>query len=175
MVSAEVVSSFIEGAPPGELNEVVNSIKALTSDSEPSLLQQPKVKAAFQRYNESQLVCTKLPGGSQYVNTHPPAAGLFQKDAQLVLTRLSGPGLALQPRTARLFVLHRILRHNVEHILHLRPHNAKGEQPSILHPRFTTRRPKFLDTKVVSNTLRRTLPTTIHLTYLFWLSIHHWP
>ena len=71
MASAEVISSFIEGAPPGELNEVVNSIKALTSDSEPSLLQQPKVKAAFRRYNESQLACTKLPGGSQYVSTCP--------------------------------------------------------------------------------------------------------
>ncbi|KAK5946333.1 F-actin-capping protein subunit alpha [Knufia obscura] len=67
MSSTEVVSSFIEGSPPGELNDVVKSIKALTSDSDPSLLQNPKVKAAFQRYNESQLVCTKLPGGNQYV------------------------------------------------------------------------------------------------------------
>ncbi|KAK5098531.1 F-actin-capping protein subunit alpha [Exophiala xenobiotica] len=67
MSSTEVVSSFIEGSPPGELTEVVKSIKALTSDSDPSLLQNPKVKAAFQRYNESQLVCAKLPGGTQHV------------------------------------------------------------------------------------------------------------
>ena len=67
MSSTEVVSSFIEGSPPGELTDVVNAIKALTSDADPSLLQNPKVKAAFQRYNESQLVCAKLPGGNQHV------------------------------------------------------------------------------------------------------------
>lgn len=68
MTSTQSVSSFIEGAPPGELNEVVKAIKALTSDSDPSLIQHPQVKAAFQHYNESQLVCAKLPGGSQHVS-----------------------------------------------------------------------------------------------------------
>lgn len=70
MASTQTVSSFVEGAPPGELNEVINAIKALTSDSDPGLIQHPQVKAAFQRYNESQLVCAKLPGGSQHVSRH---------------------------------------------------------------------------------------------------------
>ncbi|KAK5103060.1 F-actin-capping protein subunit alpha [Lithohypha guttulata] len=71
MASAEVVSSFVQGTPPGELKEVVQSIQALTSDGDPSLLQHPKVKAAFQNYNESQLVCAKLSGGSQHVLVSP--------------------------------------------------------------------------------------------------------
>lgn len=71
MASAEVVSSFVQGTPPGELKEVVQSIQALTSDGDPSLLQHPKVKAAFQNYNESQLVCAKLSGGSQHVGLPP--------------------------------------------------------------------------------------------------------
>lgn len=67
MSSTQIVSAFIEGAPPGELSEVINSIKALTSDADPAILQKPQVKTAFQKYNESQLVCAKVPGGSQYV------------------------------------------------------------------------------------------------------------
>jgi capping protein (actin filament) muscle Z-line, alpha len=67
--STEICSSFIQGAPPGELGEVVNDIKALTSDDEPTLID--KLKPAFQKYNEDQLLATKLPGGSQYVRKSP--------------------------------------------------------------------------------------------------------
>lgn len=68
MSTADAISSFIEGAPPGELDAVTNSIKTLTSDSDPAALS--KVKQAYQRYNEEQLVCTKLPGSTQYVSRH---------------------------------------------------------------------------------------------------------
>ncbi|KAI9778312.1 MAG: F-actin-capping protein subunit alpha, partial [Candelina submexicana] len=63
-MSAAVVSSFIEGAPPGELSDVVNDIKALTVD-EPDLLR--SLGPAFQKYNEEQLATVKLPGSSQQV------------------------------------------------------------------------------------------------------------
>ncbi|KAL8790701.1 MAG: hypothetical protein Q9195_006243 [Heterodermia aff. obscurata] len=59
--NAAAVSAFIEGAPPGELSDVVTDIKALTAD-DPSLLQ--SAQAAYRRYNEEQLVTVKLPGGS---------------------------------------------------------------------------------------------------------------
>ncbi|KPI39344.1 F-actin-capping protein subunit alpha [Cyphellophora attinorum] len=63
--STEICSAFIEAVPPGELNEVVNDVKALTSDDDPALIQ--KLKPAFQKYNEDQLLAVKLPGGSQHV------------------------------------------------------------------------------------------------------------
>ncbi|KAI9718715.1 MAG: F-actin-capping protein subunit alpha [Candelaria pacifica] len=63
-MSTAVISSFIEGAPPGELSDVVNDIKALTVD-EPDLLQ--SLGPAFQKYNEEQLATVKLPGSSQQV------------------------------------------------------------------------------------------------------------
>ncbi|KAI4148916.1 MAG: hypothetical protein LQ340_004876 [Diploschistes diacapsis] len=56
------VSEFIKGAPPGELDNVIADIKALTLE-EPSLLQ--SVKPAFETYNEEQLTAIKLPSGSQ--------------------------------------------------------------------------------------------------------------
>lgn len=62
---SQICSSFVEAAPPGELTEVVNDIKALTSDDDPALVE--KLKPAFQKYNEDQLVAVKLPGGSQHV------------------------------------------------------------------------------------------------------------
>ncbi|KAI1498100.1 subunits of heterodimeric actin filament capping protein Capz [Biscogniauxia marginata] len=58
------VESFVEGAPPGELADVVNDIKALTIN-EPELVSQ--LGPAFERYNEEQFVTTKLPGSSQQV------------------------------------------------------------------------------------------------------------
>ena len=61
----DICSSFILGAPPGELNEVVNDIKALRGDQEPDLVNE--LKPAFQKYNEEQLLCVKLPGASQPV------------------------------------------------------------------------------------------------------------
>jgi capping protein (actin filament) muscle Z-line, alpha len=60
-----ICSSFIDGAPPGELNEVVSDIKTLTSDDDPALIE--KLKPAFQKYNEDQLVPVKLPGAAQPV------------------------------------------------------------------------------------------------------------
>jgi capping protein (actin filament) muscle Z-line, alpha len=67
--STEICSAFVEAAPPGELNEVVNDVKALTSDNDPALIQ--KLKPAFQKYNEDQLLAVKLPGGSQHVRSLP--------------------------------------------------------------------------------------------------------
>jgi capping protein (actin filament) muscle Z-line, alpha len=67
MASAvDICSSFIEGAPPGELNEVVNDIKTLTADVDPAIIQ--KLEPAFQKYNEEQLLSVKLPGSSQNVS-----------------------------------------------------------------------------------------------------------
>ncbi|KAL7622089.1 F-actin-capping protein subunit alpha [Parahypoxylon ruwenzoriense] len=60
----ETVESFVEGAPPGELADVINDIKALTIN-EPDLVL--KLGPAFERYNEEQFVTAKLPGGSQQV------------------------------------------------------------------------------------------------------------
>ncbi|KAJ5618381.1 hypothetical protein N7528_007024 [Penicillium herquei] len=61
--TVELASAFIEGAPPGELSDVVADVQALTEGDDiiPSLL------PAFERYNESQLTTVKLPGSSQEV------------------------------------------------------------------------------------------------------------
>jgi len=140
MSSTEVVSSFIEGSPPGELTEVVKAIKALTSDSDPALLQNPKVKAAFQRYNESQLVCAKLPGGTQHV-CRPLASARPHSPAQpSSLTAKPGPGQRTQ-QTRR----HHLLRHHNLHLLHLRPPDPKTQQQQITHPRLPPQRPHRLN------------------------------
>ncbi|KAL9596253.1 MAG: hypothetical protein Q9219_005914 [cf. Caloplaca sp. 3 TL-2023] len=55
------VSAFVEGAPPGELADVITDIKKLTVD-EPKLL--ASITPAFQKYNEEQLTTVKLPGSS---------------------------------------------------------------------------------------------------------------
>ncbi|KAJ5175803.1 F-actin-capping protein subunit alpha [Penicillium canariense] len=60
----ELASSFIEGAPPGELADVVADVQALMSDGTDIL---PSLAPAFERYNESQLATVKLPGSSQEV------------------------------------------------------------------------------------------------------------
>ncbi|EAS36043.3 F-actin-capping protein subunit alpha [Coccidioides immitis RS] len=60
----EIASSFVEGAPPGELNDVVADIKALTSDG-PDIIN--SLEPAFRSYNETQLTTTKLAGSSQEV------------------------------------------------------------------------------------------------------------
>jgi capping protein (actin filament) muscle Z-line, alpha len=64
--TTEIASAFIQGAPPGELQDVVKDIQSLTQGSDPSLLQ--KLQPAFQKYNEEQLATSKLPGGSQQVS-----------------------------------------------------------------------------------------------------------
>ncbi|MCJ1282456.1 F-actin-capping protein subunit alpha [Xylographa opegraphella] len=70
MSSANIaaVSAFVEGAPPGELADVIADIKALTVD-EPQLLQ--STSGALEKYNEAQLTTVKLPGGSQNVLVTP--------------------------------------------------------------------------------------------------------
>jgi hypothetical protein len=65
--TVDIASSFIEGTPPGELSDVVNDVKALTSDKDPALVS--KLKPAFERYNEEQLTAVKLPGSSQPVGS----------------------------------------------------------------------------------------------------------
>ncbi|MDI1489793.1 MAG: F-actin-capping protein subunit alpha [Ramalina farinacea] len=74
MAAANVtaISSFIEGAPPGELKDVIKDIKALTPN-DPSLL--TKALPAFQKYNEGQLTSVKLPGGSQNLIISPNVGG----------------------------------------------------------------------------------------------------
>lgn len=67
--TVDITSSFIEGAPPSELADVVKDIKALTSDDDPALI--AKLKPAFEKYNEEQLVAVKLPGASDYVRLSP--------------------------------------------------------------------------------------------------------
>ncbi|KAJ9296174.1 hypothetical protein DTO271G3_5315 [Paecilomyces variotii] len=62
--AVDIASSFIEGAPPGELSDVVADIRALTSDG-PDVI--PSLAPAFERYNEAQLATVKLPGSSQEV------------------------------------------------------------------------------------------------------------
>ncbi|GAM89960.1 hypothetical protein ANO11243_080000 [Dothideomycetidae sp. 11243] len=61
---AETISSFIQSAPPGQLQNVLDDIKALTSD-EPQLTQ--NLTPAFKKYNEEQYTTTKLPGSSELV------------------------------------------------------------------------------------------------------------
>ncbi|KAH8816140.1 F-actin-capping protein-like protein subunit alpha-2 [Xylogone sp. PMI_703] len=60
----ETVSAFVEGAPPGELADVIADIKALTIET-PEIVSQ--LGPAFEKYNEEQFATVKLPGGSQYV------------------------------------------------------------------------------------------------------------
>ena len=52
--TTEIASAFIQGAPPGELQEV------------------SKLKPAFQKYNEEQLTSTKLTSDSQVNYTIQP-------------------------------------------------------------------------------------------------------
>jgi len=68
------VSSFVEGAPPGELADIIADIKALTIDS-PSLVSQ--LGPAFEKYNEEQFATVKLPGSSQpvIVSSHNSLGG----------------------------------------------------------------------------------------------------
>ncbi|TWU77690.1 F-actin-capping protein subunit alpha [Metarhizium rileyi] len=64
MSHVETVSAFVEGAPPGELADVIADIKALAVSS-PDIVSE--LTPAFEKYNEEQLVTVKLPGSSQPV------------------------------------------------------------------------------------------------------------
>jgi capping protein alpha len=77
--TTEIASAFIGGAPPGELSDVVNDIKALTVD-DPSL--HAKLGPAFQKYNEEQLGTTKLPGSSEAVG---PSLQAFRTETHCAL------------------------------------------------------------------------------------------
>ncbi|PON28643.1 transketolase [Trichoderma gamsii] len=61
MSHIETVSAFVEGAPPGELADVIADIKALTS--EPNIV--AELTPAFEKYNEEQFITLKLPGSSE--------------------------------------------------------------------------------------------------------------
>ncbi|KAI1003245.1 F-actin-capping protein subunit alpha [Podosphaera aphanis] len=58
------ISAFVEGAPPGELADVITDIKALTIDN-PNIITQ--LGPTYQKYNEEQFTTVKLPGSSQHV------------------------------------------------------------------------------------------------------------
>ncbi|KAI1272868.1 subunits of heterodimeric actin filament capping protein Capz [Xylaria sp. FL0933] len=62
--SLATIESFVEGAPPGELSDVINDIKTLTIN-EPELVSE--LGPAFEKYNEEQFITVKLPGSSQQV------------------------------------------------------------------------------------------------------------
>ncbi|KAF6813827.1 2-oxoisovalerate dehydrogenase e1 beta subunit [Colletotrichum sojae] len=81
MSQIDTVSSFVEGAPPGEMSSQVTTflepmpqppttanttkdIKSLTV-SDPDLVS--SLEPAFEKYNEEQFITVKLPGGSQQV------------------------------------------------------------------------------------------------------------
>ncbi|KAI1025852.1 hypothetical protein LB505_011501 [Fusarium chuoi] len=62
---AKTVSAFVEGAPPGELADVIADIKSLTLETSPDIIS--SLGPAFEKYNEEQFVTVKLPGSSQPV------------------------------------------------------------------------------------------------------------
>jgi capping protein alpha len=64
MSHIDTVASFVEGAPPGELADVLADIKNLTIDSSDIV---SELAPAFQKYNEEQFATVKLPGSSQQV------------------------------------------------------------------------------------------------------------
>ncbi|KAJ5907350.1 F-actin-capping protein subunit alpha [Penicillium taxi] len=65
--TVEIASTFIEGAPPGELADIVVDVQSLTEGEDII----PLLAPAFERYNESQLTTVKLPGSSQEVGIYP--------------------------------------------------------------------------------------------------------
>ncbi|KAL8683523.1 MAG: hypothetical protein Q9186_000563 [Xanthomendoza sp. 1 TL-2023] len=91
--NAAVVSAFVEGAPPGELADVIADVKKLTVN-EPKLLE--SITPAFQKYNEEQLSTVKLPGSSS--NVSGKKLGLLKKHG--VADRRAGPHQPLQPKAS---------------------------------------------------------------------------
>ncbi|KAG5936819.1 hypothetical protein E4U53_000147 [Claviceps sorghi] len=67
----ETISSFVEGAPPGELADVVADIKTLAAFA-PDVVSE--LRPAFEKYNEEQLATVKLPGSSQPVRRSSPTS-----------------------------------------------------------------------------------------------------
>ncbi|KAF2745249.1 F-actin-capping protein-like protein subunit alpha-1 [Sporormia fimetaria CBS 119925] len=60
MSKSAALSSFIESAPPGELNDVTKAIKSILGDDSVH----SELTPAFEKYNETQFTTVKLPGGS---------------------------------------------------------------------------------------------------------------
>lgn len=58
----ETCAAFVEGAPPGELADVVADIKSLTN---PGIVDE--LGPAFEQYCEEQFITTRLPNGSKQV------------------------------------------------------------------------------------------------------------
>ncbi|KLU92913.1 F-actin-capping protein subunit alpha [Magnaporthiopsis poae ATCC 64411] len=68
-----ILSEYLEGAPPGELADVVADIKSISQD--PTIAK--KLAPSFEKYNEEQFTTVKLPGSSQQViiSTHSSLGG----------------------------------------------------------------------------------------------------
>ncbi|KAL8666821.1 MAG: hypothetical protein Q9202_001061 [Teloschistes flavicans] len=71
--NAAAVSAFVEGAPPGELADVIADTGAETiADVKKLTVNEPKIldsiRPAFQKYNEEQLTTVKIPGASKNVS-----------------------------------------------------------------------------------------------------------
>ncbi|KAJ4349537.1 F-actin-capping protein subunit alpha [Didymosphaeria variabile] len=63
MSRTEALSSFIESAPPGELNDVTKAIKNILGEDSV----QSELEPAFQKHNEEQFSLVKLPGSNDSV------------------------------------------------------------------------------------------------------------
>ncbi|KAG5984020.1 F-actin-capping protein subunit alpha [Claviceps digitariae] len=85
----ETVSSFVEGAPPGELADVVADIQALASFA-PDVVSE--LRPAFEKYNEEQLATVKLPGSSQPKASSVQSHVIEGSQADLVKSTLKSLG-----------------------------------------------------------------------------------
>ncbi|KAK2075119.1 hypothetical protein P8C59_009271 [Phyllachora maydis] len=76
----EILASFIEEAPPGELPDVITDIKALAVSATDII---KDLGPALEKYNEDQYIATKLPGGSRsvIVSSHSSLGGGRYYDA----------------------------------------------------------------------------------------------
>ncbi|ERF74078.1 hypothetical protein EPUS_08126 [Endocarpon pusillum Z07020] len=87
--TTEIASSFIQDAPPGELQDVVKDIQSLTSDTDPFLLS--RLKPAFQKYNEEQLATAELPARTEPVRSifSPSSCGHYtdMSSAKVIISK----------------------------------------------------------------------------------------
>ncbi|KAL6917810.1 hypothetical protein FSST1_009305 [Fusarium sambucinum] len=81
MSDIETISSFVDGAPPGELADVIADIKSLTLDSNPDIVN--NLAPAFEKYNEEQFVTVKLPGSSQPVGDQQSRMDMRNRKANM--------------------------------------------------------------------------------------------
>lgn len=166
MATQEAVSSFIAGSPPGELSEVIKSIKQLTADDDPAILEQPSIKDAFRQYNEDQLICTKLPGSNQHVCPHP-------RECEPMLTS-PGPCQWIQQT---IFFWEHILRHYELNLIRIRTQHTKVIQSQILQTWILTWQSHRFDIRITLIAFCRTLPidgswVSIHCSRKWWKGCH---